>query len=120
MRTPKKTLFETFFAILGPEGPETPVNGRSDRKKSVLVNPVFWGYNPWFSLARNCAESALIFKWGAHRKGRSEETLTGLAPRIFLIFAPLLREEGGGGGQRGGGIPLKSEEKGGKRGEGEG
>ena len=32
---PKKTLFETFFAILGPEGPETPVNGRSDRNNIV-------------------------------------------------------------------------------------
>ena len=39
--------------------------------------------------------------------------LTGLAPRIFFIFAPPLREEGGGV-QRGGGISLKSEEKGGR------
>ena len=43
---------------------------------------------------------------------------TGLAPRIFFIFAPLLREEGGGEVQRGGGISLKSEEKGGKKGGG--
>ena len=35
---------------------------------------------------------------------------TGLALRIFFIFASLLREEGGGV-QRGGGISLKSEEK---------
>ena len=27
--TPKKSLFETLFAIFGPEGPETPVNGSS-------------------------------------------------------------------------------------------
>ena len=39
----------------------------------------------------------------------------GLAPRIFFIFPPFLRE--GGGGVRGeGGIPLKSEEKGGQKG----
>ena len=46
--------------------------------------------------------------------------ITGRAPRIFFIFAPLLREEGQGGGgvQRGGGISLKSEEKGGKGGGG--
>ena len=31
-KTPKKTLFEIFFATWGPEGPETPVNGRSGRK----------------------------------------------------------------------------------------
>ena len=28
----------------------------------------------------------------------SLESTTGLAPQIFFIFAPLLREEGGGGG----------------------
>ena len=40
---------------------------------------------------------------------------TGLAPRIFFIFPPFLRE--GGGGVRGeGGIPLKSEENGGLKG----
>ena len=43
---------------------------------------------------------------------------TGLAPRIFFIFAPLLMEEGGRGVQRGGGMSLKSEEKGGKKGGG--
>ena len=32
LQTPHKTLFETFFGISGPEGPETPVNGRSGRK----------------------------------------------------------------------------------------
>ena len=26
-----------LFSILGPEGPETPVNGRSDRKESSLL-----------------------------------------------------------------------------------
>ena len=31
--TPRKTFFETFFAISGPEGPETPVNGGSGRKE---------------------------------------------------------------------------------------
>ena len=44
-------------------------------------------------------------------------TKTGLAPRIFFIFAPLLREEGGGGSE-GRGNSLKSEEKGGKKGGG--
>ena len=34
---PRKTLFETFFAILGPEGPETPVNGRSGRKNTLCA-----------------------------------------------------------------------------------
>ena len=34
LQTPKKTLFETFFAISGPEGPETRVNGGSGRKSS--------------------------------------------------------------------------------------
>ena len=29
---PQKDSFWDFFAILGPEGPETPVNGRSDRE----------------------------------------------------------------------------------------
>ena len=33
---PKQTLFEFFFAILCPEGPETPVNGRSGREKGGL------------------------------------------------------------------------------------
>ena len=33
MQTPKKTLFETSVGISGPEGPETPVNGRSGRNK---------------------------------------------------------------------------------------
>ena len=32
LQTPEKTLFDTFFAISGPEGPETPVNGRSGHK----------------------------------------------------------------------------------------
>ena len=31
LQTPVKTFFEIFFAILGPEGPETPVNGGSGR-----------------------------------------------------------------------------------------
>ena len=47
----------------------------------------------------------------------SKPMSTGLAPRIFFIFPPFLRE--GGGGVRGeGGIPLKSEEKGGQKGGG--
>ena len=42
-----------------------------------------------------------------------------MAPRIFFIFPPFLRE--GGGGVRGeGGIPLKSEEKRGTKGGGRG
>ena len=45
-------------------------------------------------------------------------SISGLAPRIFFIFCPFLG--GGGGGVRGdGGIPLKSEEKGGQKGGGE-
>ena len=32
LQTPKKTLFEIFFAISGPEGQETPVNGGSGRQ----------------------------------------------------------------------------------------
>ena len=43
LQTPKKTLLETFFAISGPEGPETPVNGGSDRKVLALT-PSFPGY----------------------------------------------------------------------------
>ena len=33
LQTPQKTLFETFFAISGLEGPETPVNGGSGRNR---------------------------------------------------------------------------------------
>ena len=32
LRTPQKDLFGDLFAISGPEGPETPVNGGSGRK----------------------------------------------------------------------------------------
>ena len=39
-QTPQKTLFETFFAISGPERPETPVNGGSGRKTHLPVAPV--------------------------------------------------------------------------------
>ena len=43
--------------------------------------------------------------------------ISGLAPRIFFIFPPFLREEGRGvRGERG--ISLKSEEKGGEKGGG--
>ena len=46
-------------------------------------------------------------------------SFTGLAPRIFFIFAPLLMEEGGGGGAEGRGNFSKiTEEKGEKRGRG--
>ena len=45
---------------------------------------------------------------------------TGLAPRIFFIFPPFLREGGGGGVRGEGGIPLKSEKKGGQKGGGRG
>ena len=34
LQTPIKTLFETFFAISGPEGQETPVNVGSGRNAS--------------------------------------------------------------------------------------
>ena len=47
------------------------------------------------------------------------KTRTGLAPRIFFIFPPF-QGMGGGKGQRGGGLSLKSEEIGEKRGGGEG
>ena len=42
MQTPQKTLFESFFAILGPEGLETPVNGCGDIQdhKSLRAFPI--------------------------------------------------------------------------------
>ena len=48
-----------------------------------------------------------------------DQCQSGLAPRIFFIFPPFLREEGRGvRGERG--ISLKSEEKGGEKGGGGG
>ena len=35
LQIPKKTHFEIFFAILGPEGPETPANGCLGRNACV-------------------------------------------------------------------------------------
>ena len=53
------------------------------------------------------------------QKEKSALNLTGLAPRIFFIFPPFLRE--GGGGVRGEGEFLQNQrKKGGKRGGGRG
>ena len=37
---PPKDSFWDFFEILGPEGPETPVNGRSDRNTKCCFPPL--------------------------------------------------------------------------------
>ena len=43
---PQKDSFCDFFAILAPEGPETPVNGRSNLNLRCFFFPDFWGSGP--------------------------------------------------------------------------
>ena len=57
---PQKHSFWDFFAILGPEGPETPVNGRSGRNSSVLL--ILLTVSIWSSghLPRHCTGHLLM------------------------------------------------------------
>ena len=49
---PPKDSFWDFFAILGPEGPETPVNGRSGRNPDAAPECVAIGNNVSILLER--------------------------------------------------------------------
>ena len=70
LQTPQKTLFETFFAISGPEGLETPVNGGSGRNLWRFHNPSPSRYlcppaQQWTSLSSVgplCQQTALWLK----------------------------------------------------------